>query len=61
LLHRIGRIVAAHDCAVELVLIATEGHRAIDVFHLTHAGAKLSRPVHTALKADLERSLQEGS
>jgi len=61
LLHRIGRTVAEHGCAVELVLIATEGQRAIDVFHLTHAGAKLSRPVHTALKADLERSLQEGS
>jgi [protein-PII] uridylyltransferase len=61
LLHRLGRTVSAHGCAVELVLIATEGHRAIDVFHLTHAGAKLPRPVHTALKADLERSLQEGS
>jgi [protein-PII] uridylyltransferase len=61
LLHRIGRAVSRHGCAVDLVLIATEGHRAIDVFHLTHAGAKLPRPVHTALEADLERSLQEGS
>ena len=27
---------------IDLVLIATEGHRAIDVFHITKAGGKLS-------------------
>jgi [protein-PII] uridylyltransferase len=60
LLHRISRVVASHGCEVDLVLISTEGNRAIDVFHLTQASAKLPRAVHTALKADLERALQEG-
>jgi [protein-PII] uridylyltransferase len=60
LLHRISRVVAGHGCEVDLVLISTEGNRAIDVFHLTQSAAKLPRPVHTALKADLERALQEG-
>jgi [protein-PII] uridylyltransferase len=60
LLHRISRVLAGHGCEVDLVLISTEGNRAIDVFHLTHSAAKLPRPVYTALKADLERALQEG-
>jgi [protein-PII] uridylyltransferase len=61
LLHRVSRVVAAHGCEVDLVLISTEGNKAIDVFHLTQSAAKLPRPVHHALKVDLERTLQEGS
>ncbi|MBM3779771.1 MAG: HD domain-containing protein, partial [Acidimicrobiia bacterium] len=60
LLHRISRAISQHDCDVELVLIATEGTRAIDVFHLTQGSAKLSEPAQVALKADLERLLKEG-
>jgi UTP:GlnB (protein PII) uridylyltransferase len=44
---------------VDLVLIATEGERAIDVFHITKSGAKLTEAEHTALTADLERTLEE--
>jgi [protein-PII] uridylyltransferase len=61
LLYRIGRVVSQHGCDVDLVLISTEGNRAIDVFHVTHAGAKLARPLTAALRADLERVLQEGA
>jgi [protein-PII] uridylyltransferase len=61
LLHRVSRIVSGHGCEVDLVLISTEGNRAIDVFHLTQSAAKLPRPVSHALKVDLERLLQEGS
>ncbi|HEX2466504.1 MAG TPA: HD domain-containing protein, partial [Thermoanaerobaculia bacterium] len=42
LLHRISLVISRHGCDVDLVLISTEGDRAIDVFHLTKEGAKLS-------------------
>jgi UTP:GlnB (protein PII) uridylyltransferase len=41
------------------VLISTEGQKAIDVFHITKNGAKLTEEAETALKADLEQMLQE--
>jgi len=60
LLYRISRVISRHGCDVDLVLISTEGNRAIDVFHLTKAAAKLSEPAQMALKEDLERLLEEG-
>ena len=60
LLHRISRVVSRHGCDVDLVLISTEGNKAIDVFHLTRAAAKLSESAQMALKEDLERMLEEG-
>jgi [protein-PII] uridylyltransferase len=58
LLHRISRVISEHGCNVELVLISTEGHKAIDVFHLTRAGAKLSTTDMLALTADVQRTLE---
>jgi [protein-PII] uridylyltransferase len=60
LLYRVSRVIAGHGCEVDLVLISTEGNKAIDVFHLTQSAAKLPRSVQMALKDDLERMLQEG-
>jgi len=41
------------------VLIATEGEKAIDVFHITSAsGAKLSREQQEAVTADLQQMLE---
>ena len=37
--------------------INTEGARALDVFHLTEDGRKLSEATQERLKADLERTL----
>jgi UTP:GlnB (protein PII) uridylyltransferase len=37
-----SRTMSESGCDVDLVLIATEGRRAIDVFHLTKQGHKLS-------------------
>jgi [protein-PII] uridylyltransferase len=61
LLYRISRVISRHGCDVDLVLISTEGHKAIDVFHLTKAGAKLSDEEQRALAANLQRMLEDGN
>jgi len=58
LLHRISRVISRNGCDVDLVLISTEGEKAIDVFHITQAGAKLSEAAQQALTADLQRMLE---
>jgi [protein-PII] uridylyltransferase len=58
LLYRISRIISEHGIDVDLVLISTEGHKAIDVFHITRGGGKLSEGDEAALKADLLRMLE---
>jgi [protein-PII] uridylyltransferase len=60
LLHRISRVISGHGCDVDLVLIGTEGEKAIDVFHITANGAKLTDAEQVGLMADLTRIL-EGS
>ena len=45
-------------CDVDLVLIATEGRRAIDVFHLTRDGSKLTVPQQRDLTDNLQRVLE---
>ncbi len=59
LLYRISRVMSQQGCDVDLVLISTEGHKAIDVFHITQAGAKLSAAAQDALAARLQRLLEE--
>ncbi len=59
LLYRISRVISQHECEVDLVLISTEGHKAIDVFHITKGGAKLADAEERALAADLQRMLEE--
>jgi [protein-PII] uridylyltransferase len=58
LLHRISRLISRHGCNVDLVLISTEGAKAIDVFHITVGGAKLSDAAQTALTSDLQHTLE---
>ena len=57
LLHRLSRVISDQGCDVDLVLISTEGKKAIDVFHITKAGAKLTASEQHALRADLQRML----
>ncbi len=61
LLHRISRVISEHGVDVDLVLISTEGQKAIDVFHITRGGAKLDEAAQAALKADLDRTLKESA
>ena len=58
LLYRVSRVISDHGIDVDLVLITTEGQKAIDVFHITRNGAKLTEEAGAALKADLEQMLQ---
>jgi [protein-PII] uridylyltransferase len=59
LLHRISRVMSHHGCDVDLVLIATEGEKAIDVFHITKGGTKLCEPDRLELTGDLTRMLED--
>jgi [protein-PII] uridylyltransferase len=58
LLHRISRVISGSGCEVDLVLISTEGEKAIDVFHLRKGSGKLTDSDQLALTEDLERMLQ---
>jgi [protein-PII] uridylyltransferase len=54
LLHRVSRVISQRGCAVDLVLISTQGVKAIDVFHLRKGGAKLTESDALALTEDFE-------
>jgi [protein-PII] uridylyltransferase len=60
LLYRISRVMSQNGCDVDLVLITTEGRRAIDVFHITKGGRKLSISEQAELSAHLQRVLEGG-
>ncbi|MEO8070262.1 MAG: hypothetical protein ABI652_02590, partial [Acidobacteriota bacterium] len=60
LLYRISSAISDQGCDVDLVLISTEGHKAIDVLHVTKDGRKLDGAQQLALKAELERALENG-
>jgi [protein-PII] uridylyltransferase len=43
-------------CNIEVVMIDTEAHKAIDVFYVTHNGQKLDEPLQERLRSDLIRA-----
>jgi [protein-PII] uridylyltransferase len=59
LLYRISHAIAMNGCAIDLVLIATEGDQAIDVFHITKSGAKLTAGDQRALTEHLQHLLED--
>jgi [protein-PII] uridylyltransferase len=59
LLYRISRAVSDQGCDVDLVLISTEGRKAIDVLHVTKHGRKLDDRDQLALKRQLELILED--
>jgi [protein-PII] uridylyltransferase len=58
LLYRMSRVMSESGCDVDLVLIGTEGRRAIDVFHLTRGGSKLTVSQQQDLTDNLQRVLE---
>jgi len=60
LLYRVSRVISDHGCDVDLVLISTEGQKAIDVLHVTQHGQKLSDAEQTRLADDIARILEAG-
>ena len=59
LLYRIASVISSHGCNIEVALITTEGHRAIDVFYLTREGSKLSAELEDQLQRDLVAELSQ--
>lgn len=59
LLYRISRVISACGCDVDLVLISTEGKKAVDVLHITKQGKKLTESEQVSLREGLERMLED--
>jgi [protein-PII] uridylyltransferase len=59
LLYRISRVISGCGCDVDLVLISTEGKKAVDVLHITKLGKKLSESEQVSLREGLERMLED--
>ena len=53
LLYELTRAISEAGCNIEVVLIDTEAHKAIDVFYVTHAGKKLSPELSQTLRERL--------
>ena len=59
LLYKISRVISGRGCDVDLVLIATEGKKAIDVLHITKQEKKLVESEQASLREELERMLED--
>ncbi len=56
LLYDLASAISARGCNIEVVMIDTEAHKAIDVFYLTRHGAKLNAATQEQLRSDLTRA-----
>jgi [protein-PII] uridylyltransferase len=54
LLYDLTSAISAAGCNIEVVLIDTEAHKALDVFYVTSAGKKLSPDVESLLRSNLQ-------
>jgi [protein-PII] uridylyltransferase len=61
LLSKIATVFAQNDCNIDVALISTEGHRAIDVFYLTQNGARLSGQKRERLATLMKETLDQAA
>ena len=53
LLYNLATVFSSTACNIDVVLIDTKGHRAIDVFYVAHEGQKLSPELQATLRDKL--------
>jgi [protein-PII] uridylyltransferase len=53
LLHDLAETISGAECNIDVVMIGTEAHKAMDVFYLSHHGEKLPVGLQDKLKAAL--------
>ncbi|MGA2213312.1 MAG: hypothetical protein ABSH31_08565 [Bryobacteraceae bacterium] len=53
LLYNLATVFSSSACNIDVVLIDTKGHRAMDVFYVAHDGQKLTPELQAALKEKL--------
>jgi [protein-PII] uridylyltransferase len=58
LLYDLASAISSCGANIEVVLIDTEAHKAIDVFYVTAAGKKLDPDRQTAMAESLRRACQ---
>lgn len=58
LLYEVSSVLAKHGCNIEVALVETEAHKAVDVFYLTAGGAKLTAELQARIRAALLEKLQ---
>jgi [protein-PII] uridylyltransferase len=59
LLYDLANTFSSGGCSIEVVLIDTEVHKAIDVFYVTSNGAKLGEPSQSLLREQLLKVCQQ--
>jgi [protein-PII] uridylyltransferase len=53
LLYDLANAISLAGCNIEVVMIDTEAHKALDVFYVTHQGHKLGDELQSELKSEL--------
>ena len=53
LLHDIAKAISTAGCGIDVVLVDTEAHKALDVFYVTSNGCKLDDQKAASLRAKL--------